>query len=97
MQLAVNLQKNEKKNETVYVDTEGGFQTNRICDIATGLLFPEPSDSLKRIQVSRCRDLVELTSAIHYLETLVKENPEVCSIFSRCFIFSISSLRRKIG
>ncbi|VDK64447.1 unnamed protein product [Onchocerca ochengi] len=78
MQLAVNMQKNEKKKDSVYVDTEGGFHTKRICDIATNVLKAvEPLESLKRIRVSRCRDLVELTSAIHRLELLVQQNPEI--------------------
>lgn len=37
----------------------------------------EPLESLKHIQVSRCRDLVELTSAIHRLELLVQQNPKI--------------------
>ncbi|KAM3722898.1 DNA repair protein [Dirofilaria immitis] len=78
MQLAVNLQKNEKKKDSVYVDTEGGFHTKRICDIATAVLRSvEPLESLKRIQVSRCRDLVELMSTIHRLELLVQQNPKI--------------------
>lgn len=79
MQLAVNLQKNITKKDSVYVDTEGGFHTKRICDIATSVLRAvEPLESLKHIRVSRCRDLVELTSTIHRLELLVQQNPEVC-------------------
>ncbi|VDM08206.1 unnamed protein product [Wuchereria bancrofti] len=78
MQLAVNLQKNKTKKDSVYVDTEGGFHTKRICDIATNVLKAmEPLESLKYIQVSRCRDLVELTSAIHRLELLVQQNPKI--------------------
>ncbi|VDO34359.1 unnamed protein product [Onchocerca flexuosa] len=78
MQLAVNMQKNEKKKDSVYVDTEGGFHTKRVCDIAKNLLKAvEPLESLKHIRVSRCRDLVELTSAIHRLELLVQQNPGI--------------------
>ncbi|EJW78548.1 hypothetical protein WUBG_10544 [Wuchereria bancrofti] len=78
MQLAVNLQKNKTKKDSVYVDTEGGFHTKRICDIATNVLKAmEPLESLKYIQVSRCRDLVELTSAIHRLELLVQQDPKI--------------------
>uniref|UniRef100_A0A0R3S312 DNA repair protein RAD51 homolog 3 n=1 Tax=Elaeophora elaphi TaxID=1147741 RepID=A0A0R3S312_9BILA len=78
MQLAVNLQKNKTKKDSVYVDTEGGFHTKRICDIATKILrTTEPLGSLKHIRVSRCRDLVELTSTVHRLEFLVQQNPEI--------------------
>lgn len=78
MQLAVNLQKNKTKKDSIYVDTEGGFHTKRICDIATNVLKEvEPLESLKYIRVSRCHDLVELTSAIYRLELLVQQNPEV--------------------
>lgn len=78
MQLAVNLQKNKIRKDSVYVDTEGGFHTERICDIAIRLLKTvKPLESLKRIRVSRCRDLVELTSTIYQLELLVQQNSEV--------------------
>ncbi|VDK73255.1 unnamed protein product, partial [Gongylonema pulchrum] len=72
------MQKN-KKCETLYVDTEGGFQTSRICDIAaasTPEMPFQPPDSLRNIRVNRCRDLVELTSTIHSLEMLVNKNPK---------------------
>ncbi|OZC08459.1 hypothetical protein X798_04520 [Onchocerca flexuosa] len=75
-QFCMQLAKNEKKKDSVYVDTEGGFHTKRVCDIAKNLLKAvEPLESLKHIRVSRCRDLVELTSAIHRLELLVQQNP----------------------
>ncbi|CAG9529503.1 unnamed protein product [Cercopithifilaria johnstoni] len=78
MQLAVNLQKNKTKKDSVYVDTEGGFHTERICDIATKVLRAiKPLESLKHIRVSRCRDLIELTSTIHQLELLVQQNLEI--------------------
>uniref|UniRef100_A0A1I8EAG7 Checkpoint protein n=2 Tax=Wuchereria bancrofti TaxID=6293 RepID=A0A1I8EAG7_WUCBA len=78
IQEKINLQKNKTKKDSVYVDTEGGFHTKRICDIATNVLKAmEPLESLKYIQVSRCRDLVELTSAIHRLELLVQQNPKI--------------------
>ncbi|VBB30696.1 unnamed protein product [Acanthocheilonema viteae] len=78
MQLAVNLQKNKTKKDSVYVDTEGGFHTERICDIAAKVFRAvKPLESLKRIRVSRCRDLVELTSTIHRLELLVQQNLDI--------------------
>lgn len=78
MQLAVNLQKNKKKRESVYVDTEGGFHTARVCNISTKVLKAvKSSESLKNIRVSRCHDLIELTSTIHRLELLVQQNSEV--------------------
>ncbi|VDK76573.1 unnamed protein product [Litomosoides sigmodontis] len=78
MQLAVNVQKNKTKRESVYVDTEGGFYTERVCNISTKVLKAvEPSESLKHIRVSRCRDLIELTSTIHRLELLVQQNAEI--------------------
>ncbi|MCP9258394.1 BMA-HUS-1 [Dirofilaria immitis] len=74
----VGLSGTGKSQLCVYVDTEGGFHTKRICDIATAVLRSvEPLESLKRIQVSRCRDLVELMSTIHRLELLVQQNPKI--------------------
>ncbi|VDN03997.1 unnamed protein product [Thelazia callipaeda] len=77
MQLAVHIQKNRKKKGSVYVDTEGGFRTKRICHMATSVTGLEPSESLKHIRVSRCRDLIELMRTIYQLESLVQQNPDI--------------------
>uniref|UniRef100_F1L9H0 DNA repair protein RAD51 homolog 3 n=1 Tax=Ascaris suum TaxID=6253 RepID=F1L9H0_ASCSU len=78
MQLAVNVQKHKRRNECVYVDTEGGFSTKRICDIAMRCLPSEyVASCLQRIHHCRCHDAVQLTSTLHRLDTLISQNPKI--------------------
>lgn len=78
MQLAVRIQKSVKKRKCVYIDTEGSFRTSRICEIASHLFSSKTGDEiLSAITISRCRDIVELTSAVYRLKSLLEEDPEV--------------------
>uniref|UniRef100_A0A915BIS3 DNA repair protein RAD51 homolog 3 n=1 Tax=Parascaris univalens TaxID=6257 RepID=A0A915BIS3_PARUN len=70
--------RHKTRSECVYVDTEGGFSTKRLCDIATRCLpsLYVPS-CLQRIHHCRCHDAVQLTSTLHRLDTLISQNPMI--------------------
>lgn len=76
------MQKHKRRNECVYVDTEGGFSTKRICDIAMRCLPSEyVASCLQRIHHCRCHDAVQLTSTLHRLDILISQNPKVGFLF----------------
>lgn len=91
MQLCVMAQKRGKRKESVYIDTEGGFSTQRLNEIACGHFDKVPGDFLDLIRHTRCTDLVQLTSAVCRLQDLLEQNPEViCLFFSHVLFFTIT-------
>ncbi|VDK50864.1 unnamed protein product [Anisakis simplex] len=80
MQLAVNVQRHERNNECVYVDTEGGFSTKRVCDMTNRCILHESESNdtyLRRIHHARCHDAVQLTSTLHRLPNFITNNQNV--------------------
>ncbi|MFH4975021.1 hypothetical protein AB6A40_001730 [Gnathostoma spinigerum] len=81
MQLAVNVQKNERRRSCVYIDTEGSFHTRRICQLAEYHLPSMSAGSvLGAINHCRCHDLVELTSAVHRLRDLLRQSHDIALV-----------------
>uniref|UniRef100_A0A914WX76 DNA repair protein RAD51 homolog 3 n=1 Tax=Plectus sambesii TaxID=2011161 RepID=A0A914WX76_9BILA len=76
--------------EVVYVDTEGCFSTDRIKSMIDAILrdhlknnlrksdgIPSVNSIMDTIYTYRCLDLVQMTSAIHGLESFVDARPKV--------------------
>lgn len=82
MQLAINQQRIISKKESIYIDTEGGFVTTRLNEIARYYL-PELAASkvLEFIHYCRCHDIVELISILHRLDSLITKHLEVNYLF----------------